>query len=240
MTIARGLSELGLDQAMMCGSLPPTEEEYQPVGHCRNLLWEMSFEEGFSFSGSLEPIVKLHSDHPSVRGVLLDDFSSVEIAKGATPGVLRQMRAAMPDSLDLWIVVYSMNLSIPNLAEYLEHVDGISFWFWKAGELGGMREKVDECRKLSGRKPLVMGLYFYDFGTQREMSLADMEAQMGTAVDLLREEKVSGLCFLSSSIMDVGLGTVEWTKGWIEEHGMEAYQGSSPTHLVTNPPRHEE
>ena len=37
-SIASGLRTLGVERAMMCGALPPSEEEYAAVGHCRDLL----------------------------------------------------------------------------------------------------------------------------------------------------------------------------------------------------------
>ena len=227
MTIGEGLRTLGLDQAMMCGFLPPTEEEIRPVAQCRRLLWEMSFDEGFAFQRPLAPILRLHQTHPNVVGVLLDDFSTTEIRKGARPEVLARMRQALPDSLQLWVVIYSMSLEIPHsfqddiLSETLQHVDGISFWVWHARDLPHLPEWVARCHEVSGRKPMVVGLYFYDFGEQRPLTTADMEAQVQTGVRLLRTGECEGLCFLSSSVMDVGLATVEWTRQWIEQHGAD-------------------
>ena len=221
-TIGEGLRTLGLDQAMMCGFLPPTEHEYRPVAHCRRLLWEMSFDEGFDFRRPVAPIIRLHQAHPNVVGVLLDDFSTTEIRKGAQPEVLAQMRATLPDSLQLWVVIYSMSLELPHLSEYLQHVDGISFWVWHARDLPQLPEWVARCHEVSGRKPMVVGLYFYDFGEQCPLTTADMEAQVETGVRLLRVGECEGLCFLSSSVMDVGLATVDWTRQWIERHGADS------------------
>jgi len=215
MTVAGGLQVLGIDQAMMCGLLPPAEEEYAPVAHCRNLLWEMSFDEGFSFKRPLAPILALHCAHPNVVGVLLDDFSTTEIKKGAKPDLLAKMRDAMPGSLQLWVVIYSMSLDIPNLPEYLEHVDGISFWVWHARDLPDLPEHVARCHELSGRKPMNVGLYLYDFGENRPLTTEQMAAQVGTGVKLLEAGECEGLCFLSSSIMDIGLESVEWTRRWV-------------------------
>ena len=221
MTIGEGLCSLNLDHAMMCGSLPPTQDEYRSVSHCRKLLWEMSFDEDFGFERPLAPIVKLHRAHRNVEGVLLDDFSTSEISKGARPEVLARMRQAMPDSLQLWLVIYSMSLDIPNLSEYLQYADGISFWVWAADELPLVPESMVRCRELSGNKPMILGLYFYDFGNQRPMTLRQMELQMETGVRLLKVGACEGLCFLSSSIMDVGLDTVEWTREWIARRGAD-------------------
>jgi hypothetical protein len=221
MTVADGLRYLGLDRATMCGNLPPREEEYLPVGHCRDLVWEMSFDEGFSFDRPLAPIVNLHRNHPNVEGVLLDDFSTTEINRGARPEVLERMRGEMPDSLGLWLVIYSMSLDIPDLDEYLRHADRISFWVWHARELPDLPQAVSRCNRLSGGKPMVLGLYFYDFGENQPMTVKQMEQQVDTGLDLLRSGECEGLCFLSSSVMDVGLETVDWTRRWIQEHGAD-------------------
>ncbi|MAG36220.1 MAG: hypothetical protein CL878_08245 [Dehalococcoidia bacterium] len=219
LSVAEGLDILGLPRAMMCGNLPPTEEDYAPVAHCRELLWQTSFDEGFAFERPLAPIVGLHQAHPNVTGVLLDDFSTTEIGRGATPDVLAQMRRAMPSSLQLWAVIYSMSLDIPNLAEYLEHLDGISFWVWHGRDLPTVAEQVERCRALSGDKPLILGLYFYNFGERQPLTNEEMKGQLETGLQLVRVGSCRGLCFLSSSIMDVGLEAVDWTRQWIAKHG---------------------
>ncbi len=221
MTIGEGLRMLNIDQAMMCGNLPPTESEYRPVSDCLRLLWEMSFDEGFAFQRPLAPIVDLHQAHPNMVGVLLDDFSTTEISKGARPELLADLRQAMPDSLRLWVVIYSMSLEIPDLSEYLQHADGISFWVWQARDLSQLEESVARCNELSGHKEMILGLYFYDFGNNEPMTIEQMEAQITTGVRLLHAGECNGLCFLSSSVMDIGLKTVERTRQWIEQHGSE-------------------
>jgi len=219
MTIGGGLGLLGIDQAMMSGHLPPTEDEYRPVAGCHSLFWEMSFDEGFSFRRPLAPIVGLHRAHPNLRAVLLDDFSTTEINKGAKPELLARLRAAMPDSLELWVVIYSMSLGIPNLSDYLEHVDGISFWVWRPADLAGMGDYVAQCHRLSGHKPLIVGLYLYDFDADRPLPSAIMESQIRTAHGLFESGECTGLCFLSSSILDIGLESVEVTRRWIASLG---------------------
>ncbi len=221
MTVAQGLGELGLDQAMMCGLLPPSEDEYLPVHRCRRILWEMSFEEGFGFERPLERIARLHRAHPNVVGILLDDFSTTEIRKGAQPELLARMRRCMLGSMQLWLVVYSMSLDIPNLRQYLRHADGVSFWVWDRRELEQLPQSVGRCNQISAGKPLILGLYLYDFSGNRPLSLGEMEKQVLAGVDLLRRGECVGLCFLRSSIMDVGLETVEWTKKWVKAHGAE-------------------
>jgi hypothetical protein len=219
MTISEGLGLLGIDRAMMCGMLPPTEEEYRAVSNCRRILWEMSFEKDFSFEGPLRPILELNESHPNVEGVLLDDFSTTEISKGAQPDVLRRMREVMPGCSSLWIVIYSMSLDIPNLADYLKYADGISFWVWHARDLPRLSEHLERCNQLSGGKPTVVGLYLYDFGENRRMSVDQMRDQVDTGLRLVAGGECEGLCFLSSSVMDIGLETVEWTRKWISRHG---------------------
>ena len=219
LSVGEGLDILGLPRAMMCGNLPPTEEEYAGVAHCREMLWEMSFEAGFSFERPLAPIVKLHQDHSNVTGVLLDDFSTAEISRGATPDVLARMRRAMPAALQLWAVTYSMSLDIPNLAEYLQHLDGISFWVWHGRDLPTLAAQVEQCHALCGGKPLILGLYFYNFGQSQPLTNEEMRGQLEMGLELVRAGRCRGLCFLASSIMDVGLEAVEWTRQWIAEHG---------------------
>ena len=48
----------------------------------------------------------------------------------------------MPASLQLWAVIYSMSLDFPHLTEYLQHLDGISFWVWHGRDLPGLAEAI--------------------------------------------------------------------------------------------------
>jgi len=212
---------MGIDQAMMCGSLPPTEDEYAQVSSCRRILWEMSFGEGFSFRDQLKPISRMSVLHPNVEGVLLDDFSTTEMERGAKPEILSNMRRIMMRRLQLWIVVYSMSLEAPGLSEYLRNVDGIVLAVWQSRDLPHLREWVHRCNQLSGGKPVILVLYLYDFGDHRELTISQMEDQVSTGADLVREGQCQGLCFLASSILDVGLKAVDWTKGWIERAAKE-------------------
>jgi hypothetical protein len=221
MTVGDGLAMLGLNKAMMCGMLPPNEEEFYRVSHCERLLWEMSLDEGFAFEHNLATIVQLHDSHPTVEGVLLDDFSTAEIKRGAKPSVLKAMRKAMPGDLGLWIVVYSMSLGIPDLTDYLRHVDGVSFWVWHARDLPAVERDLKHCNELSGGLPTILGLYLYDFGEGRPLTQAQMASQLDSATDLLRDGHCEGLCLLASSVLDVGLESVEFTRSWLRQHGDE-------------------
>ena len=221
-TIGEGLAEFSLSNAMMGGFLPPAEDEYAAVAHCDSLLWEMSFEDNFGFGRPLQPIVDLYEAHPDqMLGVLLDDFSSVEISKGAQPQLLADMRSRMPDGMQLWIVTYSMNLEIPNIAEYLQYADGISFWVWRADELSRLADDVGKCNEITGGKPMVVGQYMYDFGDGKRISAAEMDAQLEAGVALMRSGQCEGLCFLSSSIMDLGFEAVDYTREWIARRGSD-------------------
>ncbi len=218
-TIGEGLAEFSLSNAMMAGFLPPAEDEYAAVAHCDSLLWEMSFEDGFAFEEPVGPIVELHERHENVRGVLLDDFSTTEISKGATPDVLERMRAALPESFQLWIVVYGMSLDIPNLSEFLKHVDGVSFWVWNARDLPLMREQVARCNEMSAGKPMVLGNYLYDFGDGAPLTRDQMTMQLDVSAELVRAGECEGLCLLGSPVMDIGLESIAWTKEWIQQNG---------------------
>jgi hypothetical protein len=184
----------------------------------------MSFDEGFEYKRQLAPIAALHEKHPSVKAVLLDDFSTTEISQGAQPSLLADMRRDMPKSLELWIVVYTMNMDIPNLEEYLEYVDGISFWVWHAKELPQIPEHVARLHEMTNRKPTVVGAYFYDFGEMKPLTNEEMGSQIEIGVEMMAKGDSDGLCFLSSSIMDVGLDSVGWTRDWIAANGDQPFK----------------
>jgi hypothetical protein len=154
---------------------------------------------------------------PALEALLLDDLTSQQVAsKGMAVGELANLcdslrAGARP--LSVWGVVYTMNLEHPGLAEYLKHLDVINLWTWRAQEVLDLDANFARCEALAPGKPIVLGLYMYDYGEGKPMPLDLMERQCETALKWLREGRIVGIVFLSITDEPAAL---EWTRRWIE------------------------
>jgi len=154
---------------------------------------------------------------PALEAVLLDDLTSQQIAGRSMPAaelaeLCRSLRGG-PRPLKVWGVVYSMNLDHPGLDQYLKHLDIINLWTWRAEELRDLEANLSRCQALAPNKPIVLGLYMYDYGDGRPMPLDLMEHQCETALKWLRECRIAGIVFLSITNEAAAL---EWTRTFIQ------------------------
>lgn len=152
----------------------------------------------------------------ALEAVLLDDLTSQQVAGRGMPVAelarLCDLLRSGPRALQVWGVVYTMNLDHPQLSEYLEHLDVINLWTWRAEELHELETNLTRCEALAPGKPIVLGLYMYDYGDGRPMPLDLMEHQCEAALQWLREGRIKGMVFLSITNEPAAL---EWTTAWV-------------------------
>lgn len=223
MTPAAGADYLGVSNLLMV--LPPSREEARAVAEFRRVIWQQKFKPNFEFKENLETIWTLAQSHPNIEGIIIDDLTSVEILeRGMQPGHLEALRNALNRKtlpFDLWGVLYSMNFDLPQLADYLRLLDVISFWTWKSNDLAQLDTNFAHCRKLAQGKPIMLGLYMYDFGQKQVMPVERMKFQCEKALTWLKNGQIAGMIFLATCNTDLNLKAVEWTRQWIQEVGDE-------------------
>jgi hypothetical protein len=153
---------------------------------------------------------------PNLEAVLLDDLTSLQVAqRGMTSAELEKVCESLragPRRLQVWGVVYTMNLDHPGLHEYLRYLDIINLWTWRAEDLRDLETNLARCEALAPNKPVVLGLYMYDYGEGRPMRLDLMELQCATGLKWLKEGRIAGMVFLSITNEPAAL---EWTRSWI-------------------------
>jgi hypothetical protein len=192
----------------------------QGVKHMPRIIWEIEAdpEEGgppFVYTETIARVHRLAERYSGIEGVLLDDMSSLGLDKGFEPEHIRNIRALLGDrggKLRTWGVLYTMNYDRENIDAYIHELDGISLWTWHAKDIPDMERNVAVCEERYPGKPILLGLYMYDYGDNRRMPLDLMEQQCETALKLAHEGRVEGIVFLS--ITDDG-DAVGWTADWI-------------------------
>ncbi len=177
------------------------------------------------YQSDLDEVIALASKYPNITGAVMDDFFCVPEEQGALGradvAVLeeyrRKLHAATPP-LDLWTVIYSRDLAQP-IAEYLDPCDILTLWHWETDDLANLDTNMARLEAIAPNKRTLLGCYMWDFHHQRPMPIATMEHQCTTGLRWLREGRIEGMIFVSSSIADLELEAVEWTRHWLHQVG---------------------
>jgi hypothetical protein len=167
----------------------------------------------------LAQVRRLVDAHPQFEGVLLDDMSTVSMDRGFKPGHIRGIRELLPGryrSVRIWGVVYTMSFDRAGIGDYVKELDVISLWTWHAKDTVRLGENVSQCARRFPGKPIVLGLYLYDYGEGRRMPADLLEAQCNAGLNLLRDGRVRGLVFLTITNDETA---VTWTARWIRQVG---------------------
>ncbi len=222
---------LGVPNVVMAGrGLPqdPRQAERltKEASSASRLVWEIEADDvpaseagQFVYAKRIAQVRKLADRYPRIEGVLLDDMTSVGIDKGFKPRHIRHVRdllAGMNRPLRIWGVVYTMNFSRPNIDDYIEQLDVINLWTWHAKDVVDLAPNVAHLERRFPQKPIVVGLYLYDYGGGRRMPMDLLEKQCETALELAHAGRVQGIVFLT---INNDPDTVGWTADWIKRVG---------------------
>lgn len=155
----------------------------------------------------------------NISGGVVDDFFSPKRINRFTPDVLMKMKKALHENgLDFWCVLYGHELK-DELAPYLECFDGITFWFWRTEELKNMEHTLEKVFHLAKGKPVMLGAYLYDYAIRRPMDPAIFEQQISRYFSLLRDGKIEGVIFCSSTVGDADLEANRILARYVAQYG---------------------
>jgi hypothetical protein len=190
----------------------------------RRLVWEINADgegEGrpFVYQDRMAQVRRLVDRYPQIEGVLLDDMSTLGIDRGFQPEHIRQIRELLPGkyrSVQIWGVVYTMSLGRERINDYIQELDVINLWTWHAQDVVDLEKNVAHCERLFPQKPIVVGLYLYDYGGGRRFPLDLLETQCRTALRLAHEGRIEGMVFLTINNDPEAVG---WVAHWIQEVG---------------------
>ncbi|NPV46096.1 MAG: DUF1080 domain-containing protein [Armatimonadetes bacterium] len=220
---------LGVPNIIMAGlGLPDDEAQARrwtaEVGHAQELIWEIASDapvssSSFTYGHRVHLLAELAREHPRLSGALLDDMTTVQIDHGLQPADVRRCRELLQrhcPGLKLWAAVYTMSLDRPGIGEYIRELDGITLWTWHARDLPELERNVDRVRREYPGKPLLAGLYLYDYGDGRPMPRDLLEQQCETGLRLLHDGRLQGLVFLT---ITNDAETVQWVADWVARVG---------------------
>ena len=201
---------LGLRNVFIAGGIPlepgRAKELAEPVARMNGRLfyevcWSQMTGHASDYEKDIIAAKALAAEFPSLEGVLLDDLTSQQIAgRGMSVEELQKVCDSFhvgPKRIPVWGVVYTMNLDHPGLAEYLKPLDGINLWTWDAKDLPALEENLARCEQLAPGKPIILGIYLYDYGAGRPMPLDLLQRQCDQALTWLKQNRIADIVFLT-------------------------------------------
>ncbi len=210
---------------MMGHPQPPYDQESIAMRPCREVVWSLLGAGGEPVTewGDTPEVIRQAKMFPNVTGGVFDDFFLPHRISHYTPAKLREIKQKMNSEagrpLDMWVVCYEDKLdSIENIAEYLCEFDVISFWTWKGSELPRAEMNIERVRALAPGKRILAGLYMWNYGERKPLTIEEMEYQADLYLRLMKEGKIDGIIVCSNCIADLGIEAVEWTRDWIAKH----------------------
>ncbi len=203
------------------------------VGHASRLIWEIATDdEGedapFVYAKTIARLRGLTEEYPQIEGVLLDDMSTASISRGFKPKHIVEIRDELGDLHDrikVWGVVYTMNLGMEGIAEYMQELDAITLAIWHAKDLVNLDKYVAQVHSMAPGKPIMLCLYLYDYGVGRRMPLDIHEKQCTDALRMLHAGDIDEILFVS---IDNDEEVVKWTADWTRRVGKQKVGSPEP------------
>ena len=170
--------------------------------------------------GNTEDVIAAAKVAKNITGAVVDDFFSPERLERFTPEVLSKMKNRLAENgLDFWCVLYEHNLDTVDLKAYLPCFDGVTFWLWKAEQIEKIEQYVQELKSMIGNKPLMLGIYLWDYGNAAPMNTALFEKQLSYSFKLIENGEIEGAVICSNTIGDADLETNKILKQYIKKYG---------------------
>ncbi|MBN1347332.1 MAG: hypothetical protein JXQ73_31870 [Phycisphaerae bacterium] len=219
---------LGAPNIIMAGQGLPNDDQLadrltRDVLGLKRVAWEIAADgkggPPFVYTKRMAQVRKLADTYPKIQAVVLDDMSTVGVDKGFKPEHIRHIRELLPGQyrrVKIWGVVYTMSLSRPGINDYIKELDVILLCEWHAKNVADLEKHVAHCERLFPDKPIILGLYLYDYGDGRRIPRDLLEKQCQIALGLAHARRIQGIEFTT---IDNDPQAVAWTADWIRKVG---------------------
>jgi len=232
LTTEDAIQKTGITNVLMAGGLPLSRETLDSMPSAKRIIakWGLhshSEEKGMYLDydrcvDALRGAKELAAADTRVESFLIDDFSTGTIDAGVTPEHLAQLQfinAAEFPHLPLCGTMYTMSLERPELPALLPYFAMLLVPLWDADQIDTIPAALDRVGELSGGKPMLLCLYVWDFGNNRPISRELMLRHLEMGEMMLREERIIGLEFTGTCMMDLDWEANHVFYEWLEEKG---------------------
>jgi len=162
---------------------------------------------------------KLSLRYRNIVGGIMDDLGPGTRTDSEALKETYQALKRHNQSLELYAVIYTYEFDRSIIEEYLPYIDIVNIWVWNnTQDLKKLDLYIERCPEVFPDKPILLGLYLYDFPTQQPMPMDLLEFEFNKAVQYVREEKIVGFSILASSLIDHFPETAEWVRRFLERN----------------------
>jgi len=163
-------------------------------------------------AGSLESL----GPCPNLAGIIIDDFSS-NLSKH-TPDSLADIHRrlkARDARLNLYTVIYTMHFNL-DFKPFLPFIDVVSLWVWQSKDLADLDRHLERCREIFPGKPIVLGLYVYEYPKSQFIPLELVQFEFRKARDYTRRGLIDGYQVLGSYfVKELQTPQARWVRDFI-------------------------
>ncbi len=148
-------------------------------------------------------------------GTYSDDFIGQRGADD-TVSILRQVRSELDRSErepEINVTWY-YNLEAPK--EVLDCIDSVTLWTWRWQDLAGLKKHFERIEKRCPKQKKILGVYMFDFTTDRAVPLDMMEKHCEFGLKMLKEKRLGGMMLEANSVIGIGLESEKWLTEWID------------------------
>jgi len=235
-SMADGIKSMGIPNVCVIRGGVSDASYREQFRDVKRVAWNLSSGSNESYRELKDHVFGLRETMPNLTGYYLDDFFRF----GDRPGFDRNSETIMAPAalsqeeleklheemiahrrrLELSMVLYT-HLLCPAIKPALRHVDVVSLWIWNGGDIDRIDESFRTYRALAPDKPTLLGVYMWDFGGARELSVERMEKQLDYAHNLFKQGRIEGMIFHCTPLCNKGLAAVDFARDWIAKHGDE-------------------
>ncbi len=191
-------------------------------GPAKKYSYEQQKQEAFRLLKKMQNLVSFYLDDYFVDNAVPSTQGGISPANMTLEQIcsLRNEILELKQKPELSMVLYSHQLH-PGIKPHIDCCDVVSLWTWWANDLAILNENFKKYREIIPDKPTLLGVYMWDFGNRKPISVKSMKLQLDFALKKLQQRQIDGMIFHCTPLCGLDLEAVHYSRQWIAEHGNE-------------------
>jgi len=236
MSMAEGIRSMDIPNLCVIRDGTPDAKYREQFKNVKRIAWNLSSGSNRSYHELKDYAFGLRDTMPNLTGFYLDDFFCFDNKPGfdkdsetvpapaalsvAEIKSLHEEMAGYQRRLDLALVLYTNQLC-PAIKPFMRYVDVVSLWIWDGSDIRQIETNFRKYRSLAPDQPTLLGIYMWDFGGKKELSVELMANQLDFAHELYMKGEIDGMIFHCTPLCNKKLAAVDYVRLWIAKHGKE-------------------
>ncbi|MGV8092008.1 MAG: hypothetical protein AB2L24_09115 [Mangrovibacterium sp.] len=191
-------------------------------GPPKKYTYEQQKNEAFALLEKMPNLVSFYLDDYFVGHAVPAEGSDLSPAYMTLEEIssLREEMQNLKQKPELSLVLYAHQLH-SGIKRHIDYCDVVSFWTWWANDLVVLEDNFKKYREIIPDKPTLLGIYMWDFGNSKPITVESMKLQLDFALEKLKQRQIEGMIFHCTPLCDLDLEAVHYSRKWIAEHGDE-------------------